>query len=86
MEIFTHGGIHYDVTTEREVVSHVEEILSRGQEGGEFREFDVRVMAALVQRSVGGILFLLEAHPDLDPSHYARETLTLFEVGTRRGG
>jgi predicted regulator of Ras-like GTPase activity (Roadblock/LC7/MglB family) len=66
------------------VVSPVEDILRRGQDGGEFRMFDTRVMAAVIQRAVDGLPFLLATHPDIDVDAYAREVVTLFELATRR--
>ncbi|MET3807878.1 AcrR family transcriptional regulator [Nakamurella sp. UYEF19] len=84
LEIFLNGGLHYDATTDQSVVGHVETILRQGQAGGEFREFDARVMATAVQRAVEGLPFLLESTPDLDCAAYGRELVTLFELGTRR--
>ncbi len=84
LAIFLHGGLHYDETTELMVISPVEEILRRGQDGGEFRMFDTRVMAAVIQRAVDGLPFLLTTYPDIDVDAYAREVVTLFELATRR--
>lgn len=84
LDIFMHGGLNYDGTTEAAVVSPVEEILRRGQESGEFRAFDTRVMATVIQRAVDGLPFLLATHPDIDVDAYAREVVTLFELATRR--
>lgn len=83
LEIFLAGGLHYDAATDQAVVGHVEAILRRGQVGGEFRDFDPRVMATAVQRAVEGLPFLLESTPDLDCGTFARELVTLFELGTR---
>jgi AcrR family transcriptional regulator len=84
LEIFLGGALHYDATTERAVVGHVEAILRQGQADGEFRDFDPRVVATAVQRAVEGLLFLLESTPDLDCATYASELVELFERGTRR--
>jgi len=84
LDIFLNGGLHYDETTERTVVSSVEEILRRGQESGEFRAFDTRVMGVVIQRAVDGLPFLLATYPDVDVDAYAREVVTLFELATRR--
>lgn len=84
LDIFLNGGIHYDATTEQAVVSPVEGILRRGQASGEFREFDVRVMAAVIQRSIDGLPLLLASLPDLDVDAYGREVVTLFDLATRR--
>ena len=84
LDIFLNGGLHYDETTELTVVSPVEEILRQGQERGEFRAFDTRVMATVIQRAVDGLPFLLATHPDVDVDAYAREVVTLFDLATRR--
>jgi AcrR family transcriptional regulator len=81
--VFLAGAMDYDAITEQEVVSPLEQILLRGQDNGEFRAFDPMVMATTVQRSVDGLPFLLEAHPDLDLAAYAEELVTLFDLGTR---
>jgi AcrR family transcriptional regulator len=83
LDIFLNGGHHYDKTTELTVVSPVEEILRRGQESGEFRAFDTRVMAVVVHRAVDGLPFLLATYPDVDVAAYAREVVTLFDLATR---
>jgi AcrR family transcriptional regulator len=59
------------------------EILRAGQSAGEFREFDTRVMAAVIQRAVDGIAFLLETHPGIDPGAYADELVTTFTLANR---
>ena len=84
LDIFMNGGLHYDETTELTVVSPLEEILRRGQESGEFRAFDTRVMATVIQRAVDGLPFLLATYPDVDVDAYAREVVTLFDLATRR--
>jgi AcrR family transcriptional regulator len=84
LDIFMNGGVHYDETTELVVVSPVEEILRRGQERGDFRAFDTRVIAVVVQRAVDGLPFLLATYPDVDVDAYAREVVTLFDLATRK--
>jgi AcrR family transcriptional regulator len=83
LEIFLNGGFAYDSDDDEVVVSHVEEILRQGQRDGEFRDFDPRVVAAAVQRAVESLPFMLRSSPDLDCVGYARELVTLFELGTR---
>jgi AcrR family transcriptional regulator len=84
LDIFLHGGLHYDETTELMILSPLEQILRRGQESGEFRAFDTRVMAAVIQRAVDGLPFLLATYPDVDAGAYAREVVTMFDLATRR--
>jgi AcrR family transcriptional regulator len=84
LEIFLNGGFSYDPGTELVVLSPVESILRGGQEAGEFRDFDPRMMAAIIQRALDGLPFLLETHPDINPAAYAAELATTFELATRR--
>jgi AcrR family transcriptional regulator len=84
LEIFLSGDLRYDAADDRTVVGHVEAILRHGQAGGEFRDFDPTVVATAVQRAVEGLPFLLAAVPDTDCAAYARELVTVFELGTRR--
>ncbi|WP_285485670.1 TetR family transcriptional regulator [Amycolatopsis taiwanensis] len=82
LDIFVNGDLHYDTESERTVLSPIEEILRWGQATGEFRDFDVTVMATTLQRAVEGPTFLLAANPDLDLESYARELVTLFDRAT----
>jgi AcrR family transcriptional regulator len=84
LELLLNGGMAYGPSEDAAVVSHVEQILRLGQQWGEFRDFDARIVAATVQRSVDGLPFLLDSMPDLDLTAYASELATLFELGTRR--
>ena len=84
LELLLNGGMAYGPQQDAAVVSHVEQILRLGQQRGEFRDFDPRVVATAVQRSVDGLPFLLDSMPDLDLPAYANELVTLFELGTRR--
>lgn len=83
--IFLGGDLPYDPAVDELVVlSPIEQILRDGQSSGEFRQFDTRVMAASIQRSLDGLPMLLESHPDLDLALCARELTTLFDLATRR--
>lgn len=83
--IFLAGALDYDPeSTELVVLDPIERILRHGQESGEFRDFDPRVVAASVRRSVDGIPMLLQAHPDLDLAACASELCTLFDLATRK--
>jgi AcrR family transcriptional regulator len=63
--------------------SHVERLLTWGQESGEFRPFSTRVMAMAVQRALDGLLFLLAGDPGADLSEYADELAEIFKLATR---
>lgn len=84
LDIFLSGALHYDASAERSAVSPVARILERGQKGGEFRDFDVTVMATSIQRAVEGPTFLMGGEPALDRDAYTRELVTLFELATRK--
>jgi hypothetical protein len=58
-------------------------ILAEGQRTGQFRPFDVRVMALAVQRSVEGVAFALHLDAGLDVAGYGVELADLFERATR---
>ncbi len=85
LEIFLNGGFRYDAAAEQTVVSPIGDILRAGQRSGEFRAFDVTVMATLIQRAVDGLPFLLDAQPGVDVASYAAEVVTTFELATRAG-
>lgn len=84
LNIFLGGALDYDPATERAALEPVERIQRWGQETGEFREFDVRVMATTIRRSVEGPVFLLAGAPETDLTAYAEELVTLFDLATRR--
>lgn len=86
LEVFVNGGIDYDEDSERDVVSPLEEILRWGQQAGEFRDFNLRVMATSIQRSVEGPNFVLVGEAGLSLDDYAAELVTLFDLATRTEG
>ncbi len=77
-------GVGFDdgIKADESATGHLERILIRGQQLGEFRPFDAAVMAVVVQRSVDGLPFALRADPTMDCAHYARELVTLFRRAT----
>lgn len=86
LDIFTSGALDYDASAERAAVSPLERILRWGQDTGEFRRFDVRVMATSIQRSVEGPTFLLAGEPGLDLESYTSELVMLFDLATGASG
>jgi len=70
--------------TEEWVLTALEALLRQGQEDGEFRAFDLRVMAVTIRRAIDAVAPLLAAHPNLDTDSYARELVTLFDRATRK--
>jgi AcrR family transcriptional regulator len=59
------------------------ELLRAGQRTGEFRDFDVDVMAVAIRSVRDGVLNRLSVEPDLDLDTYTGELVTLFDLATR---
>lgn len=84
LRILTAGAFPQTVQAEAAAPAHLERILAAGQRSGEFRDFDVRVMAMAVQRAVEGVAFALHLDRDLDIDGYGAELATLFDLATAR--
>ena len=70
---------------EQPVLKTLEGMLAKGQQAGEFGEFDCRVMAVAIRRSIDALPPLLIADPDsFEPDVYAREVVALFDRATRK--
>jgi TetR/AcrR family fatty acid metabolism transcriptional regulator len=78
------GKLRYGAATERPVLTALEAILRKGQQEGDFRAFDPRVMALTIRRSIDALPPLFIADPTLDANVYARELVTLFDRATRK--
>ena len=78
------GKLRYGGTSEEWILSALEALLCQGQEDGEFRAFDLRVMAVTIRRAIDAVAPMLAAHPSLDTDSYARELVTLFDRATRK--
>lgn len=89
VEIATNGS-RGDLRPEGEAtprgVPGLESILRAGQESGDFRQFDPRVMAAAIHSVIDAIPHQMVADPDLDVDACAREIVTLFSRATRKDG
>lgn len=79
------GKLRYGGTSEEWILSALEALLRQGQEEGEFRAFDLRVMAVTIRRAIDAVAPLLAAHPHLDTDSYAGELVTLFDRATSIG-
>lgn len=62
----------------------LETLLRNGQQAGDFRDFDVRVMAVTIRAAIDALSPLFIANPQLDADLYARELVTLFDRATRK--
>ncbi len=76
------GKLRYGRATEEPVLKALEILLRRGQHNGEFRAFDLRVMAVTIRQAIDVVPRLLAANPNLDGEAYARELVTLFDRAT----
>ncbi len=80
------GQPRYDAALEGPRREGFEQILRWGQEGGEFRAFDVGVMARTIIEAVDAVPPQLADNPDLDMAAYGQELATLFDLATRNLG
>ncbi len=76
------GKLRYGRATEEPVLKALEILLRRGQHNGEFRAFDLRVMAVTIRQAIDVVPRWLSANPNLDGEAYARELVTLFDRAT----
>lgn len=77
------GKLRYRGTAEW-ILTALEALLRQGQEEGEFRAFDLRVMAVTIRQAIDAVAPLLAAHPNLDTDLYAQELVALFDRATRK--
>ncbi|MCK2218872.1 TetR/AcrR family transcriptional regulator [Actinomadura sp. ATCC 31491] len=73
------GGLHYGIKSNEEIYRALEQIYRFGQSTGEFREFDVRVMAVTHSASVDAMFGYWAANPDHDLEAHARHLADLLE-------
>lgn len=78
------GRSFLEATTLEPRLSGLERILRTGQEEGEFRWFDTRIMAVTIAQAIDGLTPQLSANPNLELEPYARELTTTFDLATRR--
>lgn len=76
------GKLRYS-GTEEWILTPLEALLRQGQTEGDFRAFDLHVMAVTIRRAIDAVAPLLATHPNLDTASYARELVTLFDRATR---
>jgi TetR/AcrR family transcriptional regulator, fatty acid metabolism regulator protein len=79
------GRRRFDITTNEPIYEGREALLRRGQAAGEFRDFDVRVMAVTIQAALDDMFAYWIAHPEHDLEAHADELADLFEHATRAG-
>jgi AcrR family transcriptional regulator len=80
------SGQAYTSTSAQEVsVQSLEQLLSQGQAGGEFRDFDIRSMAIMIRGAIDGAGRRLREEPDFDFDAYTSEVVATFTLATRKG-
>ncbi|WP_188194840.1 TetR/AcrR family transcriptional regulator [Nonomuraea sp. SYSU D8015] len=73
------GRPRYGIESSEEIYLSLERIYRLGQETGEFRQFDPRVMAVTHSAAVDTMFAYWMAHPDHDLDAHARELADLLE-------
>lgn len=79
------GRRRYGVAFNEPVYQAREAMFRRGQQSGEFRRFDPRVMSVTVQAAIDAMFAYWVAHPDHDLEAHADELADLFEHAIRTG-
>lgn len=88
VEIITSGGL-VDLPDadpaefDRHMLLPLEQLFVAGQESGDFRDFDVTVMARIVRSAIDLVPTALSRDPDLDLDRYLREITTAIDHATR---
>ena len=77
------GRRRYGVAFNEPIHEARAEMFRRGQQNGELRSFDPRVMAVTVQAAIDAMFAYWVAHPDHDLEAHADELADLFEHATR---
>ncbi|GAA3093290.1 TetR/AcrR family transcriptional regulator [Streptosporangium carneum] len=80
------GTPRYGVAASEELFQSLELIYRHGQESGEFRLFDVRVMAVSHTAAVDNMFAYWVTHPGHDLDAHARELADIFVHATRAEG
>ena len=78
------GKLRYTVQENEANLGGLETLLRQGQEAGEFRSFDVRVMALTLRAAIDTIASQKIAHPELDLDVYAKELATTFALAIHK--
>ncbi|GAA3206625.1 TetR/AcrR family transcriptional regulator [Nonomuraea helvata] len=78
------GKPRYGVHTSEEIYQALENAFRLGQRAGEFRDFDVRVMAVTLSAAMDSMFGYWAAYPQHDLEAHARELADLFERACTR--
>lgn len=77
------GEPHYRVEDTEPLIAGTAAMFAWGQETGEFRSFDTRVMAVTLRAAVDGFAGQLATTPSLDVAAYTRELTELLQRAVR---
>ncbi|MFF5112029.1 TetR/AcrR family transcriptional regulator [Streptosporangium sp. NPDC000509] len=77
------GKPRYGIAFNEPIYEAREALFRRGQESGEFRSFDPRVMSVTVQAAIDDMFAYWVAHPGHDLEAHAEELADLFEHAAR---
>lgn len=77
------GSPRYGQADNEPIYQGLESMFRRGQEEGEFRDFDVRVMAVTLQGALDSMFSYWVARPEYDMEDHARELAEMFDRATR---
>lgn len=77
------GSQRFGMDTHEPEFEVVSQIFREGQDRGEFREFDPRVMAITLRQALDGLATFVATDPGLDVDAYTRELIALFDRATR---
>ena len=80
------GKRRYGIASNEPIYLQREEMFRLGQQAGEFRPFDPRVMAVTVQGAIDEMFAYWATYPDHDLEAHADELADLFEHATRAEG
>jgi TetR/AcrR family fatty acid metabolism transcriptional regulator len=80
------GSPRFGMHTSEALFEGLERMYREGQRTGEFRAFDVRVMAVTHQAGLDNMFGYWMAHPELDLDRYARELADLFVAAVTNHG
>lgn len=69
----------HDRELQEAAIAPIVDILRRGQEAGEFGEFEPRAMAMMIRATLEALPNYAIAYPDLDIDAYGAELVTFFE-------
>ncbi|MFI7612786.1 TetR/AcrR family transcriptional regulator [Nonomuraea terrae] len=78
------GQPRYGINANEEIYRALEEIYRLGQESGEFRDFDRRVMAVAHSSAIDSMFAYWAANPGHDLDAHARQLADLFERACRK--